>query len=147
MNRPATIFLITISVRLSATFSTQTLAPTGFLVKTTPVVGRREVPERIVLTEQRRTTVEALADWLGTATQRQAKNADEYGRMVRPQFVAFHGELNTPDPVGVRRRFAGDDQGGGDHGRPGTGDLLHRLRGRRTGRRGVRRGLPVAESA
>lgn len=62
-----------------------------------PVSGdirEREQPAQLVITEQRRVGVDELADWLGHAMWRLACSAGDYGGMVAPQFVVFHGEVN-----------------------------------------------------
>jgi hypothetical protein len=57
-------------------------------------VRESEVPEQLVLTEQRHIHVEELAGWLDVAMPRVAMTAGAYGGMVGPQFVVVHGEVN-----------------------------------------------------
>jgi DNA-binding transcriptional MerR regulator len=66
-------------------------------------VKQREIPEQLVLTEQRHLHVGELPDWLGATMPRQWKQATELGGMVAPQFVIFHGEVNqdSDGPVEV----------------------------------------------
>ncbi|HEX6681957.1 MAG TPA: MerR family transcriptional regulator [Candidatus Limnocylindrales bacterium] len=66
-------------------------------------IQTRDVPEQLVLTEQRHILVQDLAGWLSTTMPRQAKSAAEHGGMVAPQFVIFHGEVNqdSDGPVEV----------------------------------------------
>lgn len=66
-------------------------------------VKQREIPEQLVLTEQRHIHVDELAGWLGATMPRQWKQASELGGMVAPQFVIFHGEVNqdSDGPVEV----------------------------------------------
>lgn len=66
-------------------------------------VQQREVPEQLVLTEQRHIHAADLAEWLGATMPRQGKLAAELGGMVAPQFVIFHGEVNqdSDGPVEV----------------------------------------------
>jgi DNA-binding transcriptional MerR regulator len=62
-----------------------------------PVSGEireRDQPQRLVITEQRRVGVDELAEWLGRAMWRLAGSAAEFGGMVAPQFVVYHGEVN-----------------------------------------------------
>jgi DNA-binding transcriptional MerR regulator len=62
-----------------------------------PVSGEireRDQPARLVITEQRRVGVDELAGWLGRAMWRLAGSAGEYGGIVAPQFVVYHGEVN-----------------------------------------------------
>jgi DNA-binding transcriptional MerR regulator len=57
-------------------------------------IRERDQPERLVITEQRRVGVDELSGWLGQAMWRLAGSAGEYGGMVAPQFVVYHGEVN-----------------------------------------------------
>ena len=66
-------------------------------------IQEREVPEQLVLTEQRHTTVEGLSSWIGDATMRLWKTADQHGGVAGPMFVIYHGEVNqdSDGPVEV----------------------------------------------
>jgi DNA-binding transcriptional MerR regulator len=57
-------------------------------------VRERDVPEQLVLTEQRHIHADELGGWLSTVMERLAKTAGEYGGMIAPQFVIYHGEVN-----------------------------------------------------
>lgn len=57
-------------------------------------VRERVQPECVVLTEKRRIGVDDLAGWLSEAMWRLACSAGEFGGMVGPQFVVYHGEVN-----------------------------------------------------
>src|SRR5262249_44459489 len=50
-------------------------------------IREREVPEQLVLTEQRHMTVDGLSSWIEEATMRLWKTADNHGGVVGPMFV------------------------------------------------------------
>jgi DNA-binding transcriptional MerR regulator len=55
----------------------------------------REVPEQLVLTEQRHTRVQELGPWIDEAMARLLKAATGHGDgMAGPCFIVFHGEVN-----------------------------------------------------
>ncbi len=55
----------------------------------------REVPEQVVLTEQRYTRVQELGPWIDEAMGRLQKAAAGHGDgMIGPCFIVFHGEVN-----------------------------------------------------
>ena len=66
-------------------------------------VQEREVPEQLVLTEQRHVAVEKLGSWLPEAIGRLAATAESVGGMTAPVFVVYHGEVNqdSDGPVEV----------------------------------------------
>ncbi|MFJ6214456.1 MerR family transcriptional regulator [Streptomyces sp. NPDC092296] len=57
-------------------------------------VQEREVPEQLVLTEQRAARPEELPGWIPAATRRLEEAARRYGGVVAAPFVIFHGEVN-----------------------------------------------------
>jgi DNA-binding transcriptional MerR regulator len=69
----------------------------------------RDVPEQLVLTEQRHVHVQELPGWLGESIRRLVQTADAQGGVLAPVFVVFHGEVNEDSdgpvevcvPVGV----------------------------------------------
>jgi DNA-binding transcriptional MerR regulator len=63
----------------------------------------REVPEQLVLTEQRHVHVQELPGWLGESIRRLVQTAEAQGGVVAPVFVVFHGEVNedSDGPVEV----------------------------------------------
>jgi DNA-binding transcriptional MerR regulator len=63
----------------------------------------REVPEQLVLTEQRHVRVPQLDDWLPEAIGRLERTAEENGGVAAPVFVVYHGEVNedSDGPVEV----------------------------------------------
>jgi DNA-binding transcriptional MerR regulator len=66
-------------------------------------IREREMPDQVVLTEQRHLQIGALGGWLNATRRRLADTADRYGGMVAEQFVVFHGEVNedSDGPVEV----------------------------------------------
>ena len=66
-------------------------------------IRERDVPEQLVLTEQRHVRVPELEGWLMTAMARLDDSANRYGGMAGPEFVVFHGEVNedSDGPVEV----------------------------------------------
>ncbi len=63
----------------------------------------REVPEQLVLTEQRHVQIPGLSDFIGTTVHRLTTSAQAYGGPTGPLFVVFHGEVNeeSDGPVEV----------------------------------------------
>ncbi|WP_367135580.1 MerR family transcriptional regulator [Saccharothrix sp. HUAS TT1] len=57
-------------------------------------VKQREVPEQVVLTEQRHLLQPELDGWIGAAADRLAKAAEAHGGVAGPMFVVYHGEVN-----------------------------------------------------
>jgi DNA-binding transcriptional MerR regulator len=57
-------------------------------------VKQREVPEQVVLTEQRHVLQPGLVDWIGAAMARLEKAAQAYGGVSAAPFVIYHGEVN-----------------------------------------------------
>jgi DNA-binding transcriptional MerR regulator len=66
-------------------------------------IREREVPEQLVLTEQRHVQVQELSTWLPEAMMRLEQAAAARGRTDGPIFVIFHGEVNedSDGPVEV----------------------------------------------
>jgi DNA-binding transcriptional MerR regulator len=66
-------------------------------------VHERDVPEQVVIAEQRHLLVPALADWVGAAMGRLLRAAGQCGGRTGPPFVVFHGEVNqdSDGPVEV----------------------------------------------
>ena len=63
----------------------------------------REVPEQLVLTEQRHVRVAELEQWLPEAIGRLVETAEAGGGVTAPVFVVYHGEVNedSDGPVEV----------------------------------------------
>ena len=57
-------------------------------------VQERDVPEQLVLTEQRHVGVDDLGTWLAEAVGRLSATAERAGGMTAPVFVVYHGEVN-----------------------------------------------------
>ena len=66
-------------------------------------IQEREVPEQLVLTEQRHVRVPELEEWLPKAIGRLVQTAEEHGGVAVPVFVVYHGEVNedSDGPVEV----------------------------------------------
>jgi DNA-binding transcriptional MerR regulator len=66
-------------------------------------VKEREVPEHVVLTEQRHVTADELSAWIEAAGHRLLRTAEEHGGAVGPMFVVYHGEVSqdSDGPVEV----------------------------------------------
>jgi DNA-binding transcriptional MerR regulator len=57
-------------------------------------VRERDVPEQLVLTEQRHIRVQELPTWIGAAIDRLLQSAESYGGPAGNVFVVYHGEVN-----------------------------------------------------
>ncbi|MFE0582560.1 MerR family transcriptional regulator [Streptomyces sp. NPDC058874] len=57
-------------------------------------IKEREVPQQLVLTEQRHITPEELPDWIPAALGRLAQVAHAHGGFFDHPFVIYHGEVN-----------------------------------------------------
>jgi effector-binding domain-containing protein len=66
-------------------------------------VKERDVPEQLVLTEQRHVAIDDLDSWLPAAIGRLAATAERAGGVAAPVFVVYHGEVNqdSDGPVEV----------------------------------------------
>lgn len=66
-------------------------------------VKERDVPEQLVLTEQRHVYVQDLSKWLEQAIDRLIKTAITVGGPAGPVFVVYHGQVNqdSDGPVEV----------------------------------------------
>jgi DNA-binding transcriptional MerR regulator len=66
-------------------------------------VREREVPEQVVLTEQRHVTADELPEWIPAAGHRLMGAAAEHGGQSGPMFVVYHGEVSqdSDGPVEV----------------------------------------------
>jgi DNA-binding transcriptional MerR regulator len=66
-------------------------------------IQQRDVPEQLVLTEQRHILVADLPNWLGEAFGRLMGSAARYGGPCAPAFAVYHGEVNqeSDGPVEV----------------------------------------------
>ncbi|WP_027343309.1 MerR family transcriptional regulator [Hamadaea tsunoensis] len=75
----------------------------------------RDVPEQVVLTEQRRVRVPELVDFIGSASERLYRHAEKLGGPAGPSFVIYHGQVDEDSdgpveiclPVGVPLAEAG----------------------------------------
>lgn len=57
-------------------------------------VEQRDVPEQVVLTEQRHLLQPALVAWIDGAMGRLVKAAQAYGGVASSPFIVYHGEVN-----------------------------------------------------
>jgi DNA-binding transcriptional MerR regulator len=66
-------------------------------------IHEREVPEQVVLTEQRHVRIPELDAWLPVAIGRLVDAAETAGGVAAPVFVVYHGEVNedSDGPVEV----------------------------------------------
>ena len=66
-------------------------------------IQERDVPEQLVLTEQRHVRVPELSEWLPDAIGRLVETAQAGGGVAAPVFVVYHGEVNedSDGPVEV----------------------------------------------
>jgi DNA-binding transcriptional MerR regulator/effector-binding domain-containing protein len=66
-------------------------------------IDERAIPEQVVLTEQRHTTIDGLSDWLGECMPRLHGVAERAGGIAAPAFIIYHGEVNeeSDGPVEV----------------------------------------------
>ena len=82
-------------------------------------IRQRQVPEQLVLTEQRHVQVEHLPSWIGAAMGRLMKSARRYGGLAGDPFVVYYGEVNE-DSDGPAEACVPIDPGAGSIG--GRGD-------------------------
>ena len=59
-------------------------------------IQQRDVPEQLVLTEQRHVKAAQLAEWIRTAGGRLTSAAARHGGITGPAFVVYHGPV-SPD--------------------------------------------------
>jgi len=79
-------------------------------------IEEREVPEQVILTEQRHVTVRGLTDWFAESLPRLHTIAVESGGIAGPAFIIYHGEVNeeSDGPVEVCVPIAPGQQAGVD---------------------------------
>lgn len=73
-------------------------------------IHERDVPEQLVLTEQRHTTVDGLQDWMGATIGRMWEIAPRFGGITGPVLAIFHGEVNedSDGPVEICAPISSD---------------------------------------
>lgn len=66
-------------------------------------VQQRDVPEQLILSEQRHVTADKLPDWIHEAGERLHGQATDAGGITAPAFVIYHGEVteDSDGPVEV----------------------------------------------
>ena len=62
-------------------------------------IQQRDVPEQLVLTEQRNVKAGDLPDWIRGAMGRLGKTAANYGGVTGPLFVVYHGRMSEDTEV------------------------------------------------
>jgi DNA-binding transcriptional MerR regulator len=79
-------------------------------------VRERDVPEQVVLAEQRHVLVPELPDWIEAAGTRLLDAADTHGGVAGPMFVIYHGEVSedSDGPVEVCIPVRAEPRNGGD---------------------------------
>ena len=79
-------------------------------------IHQRDVPEQLVLTEQRHVKADELPNWIMEACTRLEKAAQGLGGVVASPFVAYHGEVNqeSDGPVEVCFPIALSQEGKSD---------------------------------
>ncbi|WP_238598726.1 MerR family transcriptional regulator [Saccharothrix sp. ALI-22-I] len=68
-------------------------------------VKQREVPEQVVLTEQRHLLQPALEEWIGDSMGRLLRAAEGYGGTSAAPFYVYHGEVNDESDGPVEACF------------------------------------------
>ena len=66
-------------------------------------IQERDIPEQLMLTEQRHTTVDGLQDWMDATFGRMWEMAPRFGGITGPIVAIYHGEVNedSDGPVEV----------------------------------------------
>ena len=79
-------------------------------------VQERDVPEQVVLAEQRHVLVAELPEWIGAAGTRLLEAADAHGGVAGPMIVIYHGAVNedSDGPVEVCIPVRAAPRDGGD---------------------------------
>lgn len=79
-------------------------------------IREREVPEQLVLTEQRHVRVPELSQWIPEAIDRLIESAEERGGLAGDVFVVDHGEVNedSDGPVEVCVPVGGEHEASND---------------------------------
>jgi effector-binding domain-containing protein len=75
-------------------------------------IDERDVPEQVILTEQRHVTVQGLTDWFDECMPRLHGLAASTDGIAGPAFIIYHGEVNeeSDGPVEVCVPIAADQQ-------------------------------------
>ena len=73
-------------------------------------IQERDVPQQLVLTEQRHITVNGLDEWLPPTIGKMWEIAPQFGGITGPVFVIYHGEVNedSDGPVEVCAPISAD---------------------------------------
>src|SRR5687768_90958 len=62
-------------------------------------IKERDVPEQLVLTEQRHVKAGELPEWIRGAMGRLGRTAASYGGVTGPLFVVYHGRMSEDTEV------------------------------------------------
>jgi DNA-binding transcriptional MerR regulator/effector-binding domain-containing protein len=73
-------------------------------------IKERDIPEQLMLTEQRHITVPDLVDWMGATFGRMWEIAPQFGGITGPVIAIYHGEVNedSDGPVEVCAPISAD---------------------------------------
>jgi len=73
-------------------------------------IKERDIPEQLMLTEQRHITVADLTDWMGATFGRMWEIAPQFGGITGPLLAIYHGEVNedSDGPVEVCAPISSD---------------------------------------
>jgi DNA-binding transcriptional MerR regulator len=79
-------------------------------------VRERDIPEQVVLAEQRHVLVPELPDWIAAAGTRLLAASETHGGVAGPMFVIYHGEVSedSDGPVEVCIPVRAEPRNGGD---------------------------------
>ena len=88
-------------------------------------IKERDIPEQVVLTEQRHTTVAGLTEWLDDCMPRLHGVAAGLGGVTSPAFIIFHGEVNDESDGPVEVCVPIDPAHGGNASAPTRTCLLY----------------------
>jgi DNA-binding transcriptional MerR regulator/effector-binding domain-containing protein len=75
-------------------------------------IHERDIPEQLVLTEQRHITVDGLQDWMGSTIGRMWEIAPRFGGITGPVIAIYHGEVNedSDGPVEICAPISADQK-------------------------------------
>ncbi|WP_033818472.1 MerR family transcriptional regulator [Kitasatospora sp. MBT63] len=89
-------------------------------------IQQREVPEQLVLTEQRHIRPEELPEWIPAACDRLFAVAQAHGGVFGAPFVVYHGEVNDDSDGPVELCVPVDPARAGGFGAPSRTEPAHR---------------------
>ena len=89
-------------------------------------VQQRDVPEQLVLTEQRHVPIGELSKWIAEAFGRLMPTAASLGGVSGPAFVVYHGEVNEESDGPVEVCVPIQPTGAGGSAAPTRREPFHR---------------------